>query len=261
MPSKLRGTILTLFIPVVLLVVVACPGVIIERISITFGPGGAIVSATGTFTCNSPTGEVLIYRWFFGDGNTAEGKTVTHAYQTAGDFLVECHIVTVDSVIIFKQTITIGPIIQNIAWSNNTSEEILSCPVDGPTPCSPTVLANAGTSGVDDPRGLMIVDDVLYWADTGDNTIRSCSITTTPCTSTVIADNTDSGVDAPNGIFVDGNRIYWANVGDNTLRSCLIGAVPCTSVTIHADTANSAITSGPVDVFVLEDFVFLVSRQ
>jgi hypothetical protein len=92
------------------LAVVACPGIIIEHIQVSFGPGGTIVGGSITFSCLSPTTQDLVtYRWEFGDGNSAEGQTVTHTYNTSGNFLVECHIITTDSVLIFSRKLKINP--------------------------------------------------------------------------------------------------------------------------------------------------------
>ena len=104
-----RRAILSLFIPIILLAVVACPGVIIDNIQITLGPSGAVTGAVVTFSCFSPVTENIVsYKWFFGDGSSATGKTSTHSYASTGDFTVECHVITVNSVFIFKKVITIS---------------------------------------------------------------------------------------------------------------------------------------------------------
>jgi hypothetical protein len=95
---------------IVLFAITGCPGLVIDNITISFGPGGAIVGATGTFSCLSPiSGEVITFRWLFGDGNSSEGQTVSYSYNSSGDFLVECHIITSDSVLIFRTELQIAP--------------------------------------------------------------------------------------------------------------------------------------------------------
>lgn len=39
-------------------------------------------------TGNAPDGTIVSYSWDFGDGNTASGQTVTHAYLEEGDYTV-----------------------------------------------------------------------------------------------------------------------------------------------------------------------------
>lgn len=40
-----------------------------------------------------PDGEVVDYYWDFGDGTTAEGRMVSHAYREAGDYVVTLRVV------------------------------------------------------------------------------------------------------------------------------------------------------------------------
>ena len=106
---RLRRAILSLFVPVILLAVTACPGVIIENIQITLGPSGAVTGAVVSFSCFSPVTENIVsYKWFFGDGSSATGKTSTHSYASTGDFIVECHVITTNSVFIFTKNISIS---------------------------------------------------------------------------------------------------------------------------------------------------------
>lgn len=109
MPGVFKRVLLSLIVFGIALGVTACPGLVIDRIQITFAGGVAVVGATGTFTCLSPiTGDIVSYRWSFGDGATAEGGTVTHAYTSSGDFLIECSILTTSEVLTFTKTIAIG---------------------------------------------------------------------------------------------------------------------------------------------------------
>lgn len=108
MSSKFKRAGLAVFVPLILFAITACPGIIIDNIEITFDASGAIVGATGTFSCLSPVANnIVTYKWFFGDGNSAEGKTVSYQYSSAGDFIVECHIVTLNDVLIFKKKLQI----------------------------------------------------------------------------------------------------------------------------------------------------------
>jgi PKD repeat protein len=109
--SKFKRIVLSLFIPVIVLAITACPGLIIDNISVSFDSSGAIVGATVTFSCFSPVAnDIITYQWSFGDGTTTEGKTVTHVYAANGKFIVECRVVTTDSVLIFTKEIQIRPV-------------------------------------------------------------------------------------------------------------------------------------------------------
>jgi hypothetical protein len=109
MPSKFKRIILSLFVPVILLGIIACPGFIIEHIQIDFGPSGAVVGASGIFSCLSPvTGNVISIEWDFGDGSTASGQSASHTFFELGTFLVECRIVTPEIVLIFTKQIEIS---------------------------------------------------------------------------------------------------------------------------------------------------------
>lgn len=119
MSSKISRAILSLFVPTLLLAMTACPGVIVDHIQVTFDANGAIIGATISFNCISPiTSDIATYLWFFGDGATAKGKTVMHSYSSAGGFLVECHVITRDDVLIFTKSINIRLGFSTIYWSN-----------------------------------------------------------------------------------------------------------------------------------------------
>lgn len=110
MLSKFKKAILSLFIPVILFTVIACPGILVDNIVITLGANGAVTGAVVTFSCFSPVvNDIVTYKWFFGDGDTAEGQTATHSYSSGGDFVVECHVVRIDDILIFTKTITVVP--------------------------------------------------------------------------------------------------------------------------------------------------------
>ena len=59
--------------------------------SFTYSPQDPHVNQEITFDASSsydPDGEIVRYSWDFGDGNTAEGEVVTHAYTGAGEYTV-----------------------------------------------------------------------------------------------------------------------------------------------------------------------------
>lgn len=63
-----------------------------ERVSLAITPAGeALVAATQmTFTGSAvdPEGDPLTFTWDFGDGSRAQGSTVTHVYESEGNFNV-----------------------------------------------------------------------------------------------------------------------------------------------------------------------------
>ncbi|HUV02832.1 MAG TPA: PKD domain-containing protein [Desulfobacteria bacterium] len=69
-------------------------GIICEEVqppvaSFTYSPENPAVSEEITFdasSSNDPDGTIEKYQWNFGDGNSTEGKVVTHAYSKAGDY-------------------------------------------------------------------------------------------------------------------------------------------------------------------------------
>ena len=59
--------------------------------SFTYTPENPFVNQTITFDASSsydPDGTIVSYEWDFGDGNTATGKIVNHAYSSAGKYTV-----------------------------------------------------------------------------------------------------------------------------------------------------------------------------
>lgn len=96
--------------------------------------------------------------------------------------------------------------VSSIAWGNFVDNTITACAI-GASPCTTTTLADNATTGVSQPRGVMVVGTTLYWVNDGDDTIRRCTIGATPCTSTTIADNGTSGVATPFGLFVVGSTL------------------------------------------------------
>jgi PKD repeat protein len=54
----------------------------------TFTPASPSTGDTVTFDASTSTGDLASYAWDYGDGTTDNGVTVTHAYDTAGDYTV-----------------------------------------------------------------------------------------------------------------------------------------------------------------------------
>lgn len=64
--------------------------------SFTFWPPDPFRNEAVSFDASSsfdPDGEIVEYRWDFGDGSTAEGVTTTHAYGQDGEYLVTLTVV------------------------------------------------------------------------------------------------------------------------------------------------------------------------
>ena len=244
MSSKFKKVILSLFVPAILLAIVACPGLIIERISITFGPGGAIVSATGTFSCNSPTGEVLIYRWFFGDGSSADGQTVTHAYQTAGDFLVECHIVTIDSVIIFTETLTISSRLTHIYWSNRLDDTIGRAKIDGTDVNNSFIDLSSLTIDMGD---LAVNNTHIFWAEIDNRFVGRANLDG----SNIVEDLFDGSTE-PSGVALNETFIYVADE-DIIARANIDGSSPDLSFISPSRDAKG--------IAVNDSFIYFASRD
>ena len=124
MPSKFRRITLSLFVPALLLAVIACPGVIVDNIIIHF-PKGTITGSTGTFLCISPTPvDVVAFQWNFGDGKTAEGRRVSHSYDSTGTFIVTCTVITSTTQMTFTKTIVIGAALVNASTLTTISTSV-----------------------------------------------------------------------------------------------------------------------------------------
>jgi hypothetical protein len=171
---KIKRGLLSLFVPVIMLAVVACPGIIIENIQITLGPSGAIVGGSVTFNCLSPiTENIVTYKWIFGDGTTAEGQTVTHVYSAPGDYVVECHIATINSVLIFKKLLKMSvPAIVVDPFQHGGGGTTAFCGGGSSSGPSSLVLFGSRLESVTTTSGIGTVDVSLFnnysFALTGD---------------------------------------------------------------------------------------------
>jgi len=92
---------------------------------------------------------------------------------------------------------------------------------------------------------VIVVDDDLYVADTGNHTIRKVTSEGKVTTFAGTADQagtTSEGIEAPQGVTVnsDGSVVYVASTGDHTIRKVVISTG---AVTIFAGTAGSAGTT------------------
>ena len=255
-PSKFKRVVVSLFVPAILLVITACPGVILSKIDVSFIPGN-FVGATGIFECFSPiTPDALAYNWSFGDGNSAQGQLVTHSYSAPGTYDVKCSVATERSVFMFSTTVTIvsftgGGVLTPIHayWGDGAANTIRRCDVAGALPCTSEIVADA-SSGVDFPYDILVDGTDMYWTDFG-NKILKCDLTGGfPCVSEVVAqpvtprpDQPPLFVHDPRGLAIQGTTLYWVNEGNNNIRACDIsGALPCASTDIEL-IANAA-TSG-----------------
>jgi dipeptidyl aminopeptidase/acylaminoacyl peptidase len=197
MSSKFKKSILSLFFPVILLAITACPGIIIDHIQINFDAKGAVTSAVVTFSCLSPiTENIVTYKWFFGDGTTAEGQMATHIYNAAGTFVVECHIVTQDSVLIFAENLKIEPFI-DLAF--NCDNDLCVTSSKG----GPIVALTMGTT---EPRPT--------WSPDGTTFVFSCDsdVCTIPTVGGTITNITNAGI--------GGSRPRWSPDGSLIAFGC-----------------------------------------
>ena len=65
---------------------VSSPGELKARF--TFEPSQPRVGETITFDASTSSGQIISYRWDFGDGETGSGITVTHSYDSPGNYEV-----------------------------------------------------------------------------------------------------------------------------------------------------------------------------
>lgn len=84
-----------------------------------------------------PDGDSLSYRWYFGDGATANGTTATHSYSRDGTFTVTLTVVETANI----------PSLQNAAWRNLTVQPKAQAP---PKPAAFPYLTEIilGTAGL-----------------------------------------------------------------------------------------------------------------
>jgi chitodextrinase len=98
--AKSAGTVLSLALPAVISLWMLIQPDVMGLASAPTGPVGAIsdlpnhlqpgsvltLSAAGAY---APAGGTLSYRWDFGDGTTASGQQVTHAWASAGSYTLK----------------------------------------------------------------------------------------------------------------------------------------------------------------------------
>src|SRR5437867_3522176 len=84
-----------------------------------------------TFTgSGAERGTPYTYSWMFGDGQTASGATVTHAYSTAGSFTVTLTLTdAVNTPVISSQGLTIAPVPMTANFTLSTSPTEVNVPV------------------------------------------------------------------------------------------------------------------------------------
>jgi PKD repeat protein len=73
------------------------PGVVIPpdglRADFTFSPSAPLENQNVLFDATGSQGDIAEYRWNFGDGRTATGRTATHSFRAAGNYSVTLTIV------------------------------------------------------------------------------------------------------------------------------------------------------------------------
>lgn len=237
MSGKSKRAILSLLVSAVLFAITACPGLVIDHIQITFAGGAAVIGASGTFTCFSPTANgVIAYHWSFGDGTTGQGKTMSHTYASSGDFLVECRVLTESSILTFTKSLTIAAIYSTFSkmyWANATSQRILRANLDGTG--SEELVCNSGCAnnwgGISFPRGIAVDTTAgkMYWTDAGTSRISRSNLDGTGAEDLICnsgCTNNNANLLDPLGIALDltHGKMYWIDNGtDRVARANLDG--------------------------------------
>jgi len=257
-----RSAIVSLLVPVILLAITACPGVLIDNIQVSFGAGGALVGATVTFTGVAPVSEAQIaqYLWDFGDVFTGSGNPANHIYQTGNIFTVTLRVVlTKGSVLIYTKTIGIG--FSKMYWADITSETFSRANLDGSG--YEVVLCNSGcansNSNLDGPVGITLdlVNGHMYTtAVQGFDRIGRANLDGTGyvdllclgggCPHVVGGTASNIVLDLPNGLM------YWSNTqNDHIARSNLDGSnfvvLVCRTGCANADPSIDGPTGFDVD--------------
>jgi hypothetical protein len=71
---------------------------------------------------------------------------------------------------------------------------------------------------LDQPQGLAVDANYLYWANDGNSIMRA------PLNSAFIPETIVTGQSVPVALAVDPTHIYWSNFGNNTIwRANLVG--------------------------------------
>jgi hypothetical protein len=136
---------LSLSIPAIMMAIVACPGVLVDNISVFFHPASNGVQTTMTLTCFAPVaGNIVEFQWDFGDGNTATStnNTITHTYALNGSFTVTCKALTTQTVMPFTKMVTTP----DITFSQVTE----TLDLGGPGLNANCAVATTASSAVDD---------------------------------------------------------------------------------------------------------------
>jgi len=125
----------------------------------TFTPTQPVDHQTVLFDASSSTGSIAEYQWDFGDGGRSSGRTTTHAYGSAGTFVVTLTLVDgVGRAQSRSQSITVNPA------TNPTAAFVVS-----PSPLRVGAQANFNASASRGSGGATIVS---YTWDFGDGTPR-----------------------------------------------------------------------------------------
>ena len=206
-----RRWLSALFVPIILLAVTACPGIIIDHIQISYDQDIGYNSALGTFTCISPLiDDVVIYRWSFGDGSSAEGQTVTHSYALAGTFQVECQVLTSTSVLTFTKQLTIYPVVAFVANVGDITVSVIDTTTQTVIDVVP---APAMFNGIALDAGTQPVSNYVYVANAVADTVSVIDTRTNTVIKTIdVGDQPGTLVISP-----DSKLVYVANFGSDSV--------------------------------------------
>jgi hypothetical protein len=292
-PNKLRKILLSIFVPAIILAITACSGVIVEVIS---GPDGAIAGATVTFSCLSPiTNGVITYQWSFGDGNSGSGQTVTHVYDSVGIFVIECRVLTSETVQSFTKTISV--VGSTIYLADNDADLVFSFNKDGSgtstafttvlddlftvrtdeefiyvsdddtdavhrgnknDPTEPFIELWGGADGLASPTGFFIVGDKIYILDYSLGVIFVGNKDGTGTLSTLY-DSADGVPFSGYGLFMDETYVYVS--GDNTPRELLRGKKDGSSSSLELLYDGTDGVNNPLDLFVQGNYIYVSNES
>ena len=242
--TRLRKIALALAIPVILLGITACPGVVFENIQITLGPNGALQGELVSFRCISPLGnDVIGYQWNFGDGNTTTGQSVTHVFTDHGTFVVECEVLTSTTVVTFTATITIEPFITHLYWTGTTTNAVGRANLDG-TGVNNTFINVGRNLG-----GVAVNKTNIFWVNAQDGLIGIADLDGTIINGSLITTGT-----APFGMAIDDTYIYWANLADNSIGRALLDGTNADNNFITGLNTPSALAVNDSHIFWVENF-------
>jgi PKD repeat protein/pimeloyl-ACP methyl ester carboxylesterase len=103
--------------------------------SFMYSPEKPLVGEQITFDASSsydPDGTIVKYEWDFGDGNSAEGKVVTHAYTEVGNYTVNLTVTDNDGLTnSLSKVVEVKPLVVKFLDKENPSREVTGAAADG----------------------------------------------------------------------------------------------------------------------------------